>query len=211
MKTHSLACLAIVLLAVCSSAAQEERAISREKLAAYFRQSENAVGNFPFRDRTVIEFGETRNGPWTPYSSWIMEAVRPDRSRITYTSGRFGEFIHIGKVSFAKELDGTWAEKSTDIIHGSTASPSAAKGFSSNPHNSYTERIEGDTLVVTVLSKKDPIADATDTKNYTYHYYFDNKGILIRHIWFGHNGQSWVKRVENYEYDPNIRIEVPVD
>lgn len=211
MKTQCLICLALALLFVnVFEVSAQKTGISNKDLVSYFQRSQKATGDGPFRNRTVIETGETHDGPWKPYSSWIYQVILPDRSHLQYTSGRVGEFIHIGERSFSMAANGGWTE-SKDTISGSTSSPSNPFRAFRGPVVVYTEDREGDMLRVTVTSKPSAEAEPSHTKTLTHMYYFDSTGVLKREQSIGYNGSKWVRRTETFEYDPNIRIVAPID
>jgi hypothetical protein len=210
MRSRVIGALLLMLLGVCCALAQEARVISGGEVTAYFARSEKAVGKLPLRTRTTVEIGETRYGEWKPYSSWVSEVIRPDRSRLTYASGRSGDFIHIGKVSWTLSEEGIWTETALDGFRPDMVSPSSFRGFSESPLRSFTEMDNGGNLVVTMQVRKKADALESDIGSGTALYYFDSQGVLFRQMSFSHNSFKWLRRTENYQYDPDMRIEAPV-
>lgn len=205
--------LALALTTVGASAViAQDRGITREQFQGYLSISREATGESPFRNRTVIVTSENPTGPWKPYSSWISEVVLPDRSHLAYTSGRVGEFIHIGKRSFSKQADGIWQE-SENTIRGSMSVPAARVAFG-KPVVIYTETRShaGPELnIVTIIRRPDANAQVLGKDTVTYTYSFDRNGVLIEFRSIAHNGYNWVRRTESFEYDSEIKIDAPIN
>ncbi len=211
MNIKGLLCVVVMLVGV-SAAAAQEKVISLARLDGYFHQSERAYPNSPWSVRTIVELGESPTGPWESYSSWNYSVVPPDRAHLEYTSGRKGEFLYIGLLSYSKGDDGKWAI-SENTIKGSMVSPSAIRRFGDG-EISYTQTRSGDIIAVTVISKPSADADLADTRNRTYVIYFADLDIVGRGVITGeesivYNGTKWVRRTELYTFNPNIRIETP--
>lgn len=197
----------VVMLVGVPAAAAQEKVISLADLDRYYQQSEKASFKWPWSVRTTVEMADAPKGQWKPYSSWSYSVVPPDRAHLVYTSGRKGEFIHIGTISYSKADDGTWS-RSDDTIKGPVVSPSAIKRFGDGVI-SYTESRSGDILVVTVISKPSAEADHLDPRTRTYISYFDHRGLITGEESVTHNSTNWVRTTNLYTFDPNIRIEAP--
>ncbi|HVF48104.1 MAG TPA: energy transducer TonB [Pyrinomonadaceae bacterium] len=206
MNTKVLLCVVVMLVGVPAAAAQD-KVISLADLDLYYQHSEKASFKWPWSVRTTVEMGDAPKGQWKPYSSATYSVVPPDRGHFVYTSGRKGEFIHIGAISYSKADDGTWSRRD-DTIKGSLVSPSAIKRFGDG-EISYTESRSGDIRVVTVISKPSADADHLDPRTRTYISYFDNRGVITCEESVAHNGTNWVRTTHLYIFDPNIRIEAP--
>ncbi len=201
----------MLILIGLSNASAQETEVSHKGLFDRLQQSLKTTGEGPFRTVTVIKRGQAATGPWKPFSSWIFEAVPPDRSRIRHTSGSKGLHINIGNRKFSKpDGKGKWVESVSDVppSTGPPANPNV--GFQGSVVN-YTETRDGDAVTVQVVLKPNAATEPSNPKTRTYIYYFDSKGVLIRKQLIFPDGTNWILRTDTYEYDPTIRIEAPID
>jgi TonB family protein len=212
MNKKGLLCVVVILVGVIGSMAQE-KPITLADLDRYFQQSEKVAFNSPWSVRTVVNVGASPKGPWEDYSGWEYSVVPPDRAHLVYHSGRKGEFLHIGPLSYRKGEDGMWAI-SNDTIKGSMVSPANARRLGDGVI-SYTQSRSGGIIVVTVVSRPSADADPSDTRTRTYIIYFADLDIAGRGMITGeesivHNGSKWVRTTNIYTFDPNIRLDEPV-
>jgi TonB family protein len=212
MNKKDLLCVVMMLAGVIGSMAQE-KPITLADLDRYFQQSAKVALNSPWSVRTVVDVGESPKGPWEDYSRWEYSVVPPDRAHLVYQSGRKGEFLHIGALSYSKAADGTWS-LSENTIKGLITPPSSARSFGDGVI-SYSQSRSGGIIIVTVVSKPSADADPADTRNRTYIIYFADLDIAGRGMITGeesiiHNGSKWVRMTNIYSFDPNIRLEEPV-
>lgn len=205
MTRKGLLCIGVVLFAALASPAQE-KAISLADLDSYYLQAEKASFGWPWRVRTTVEVGDTPKGPWEDYSRASYTVVPPDRSRLVYHSGRTGEFLRIGPLSYSKAEDGTWTL--SDAMEGPLVSPHAVRRFGDGVI-SYNRSRSGDIVVVTVISKPFADADPLDPRIRKYVSYFADGGVLTGDESVVHNGEKWVRTSNIYTFNPNIRIQSP--
>jgi hypothetical protein len=213
-RNHRLILILLVLTAAAIVGAAQDRTISHAELFAFMKRSDDATKISPYRKSITIETGEAPDGSWKPYSSMMEEIILPDRSRLTYKSGRQGEFLRIGKTIYAKENGhGPW-ERSPREAEGWLVTPSSTPVFKgpivdltfvgSNGSN------ENGVTEIRVVSKPKPGSPNLEKETLTYTYFFDEKGLLFKHESIAFNGTNWLRRTEIYEYDLSISIEVPV-
>lgn len=175
-------------------------------------ESEKITKTTPYRSVVTVETGEQPVGPWKPYSSWVAEAIFPDRHYLKYTSRGNGEYVTIGKDRYAKENDGEWIKSQAEAIR-SVMNLATPRGFSSPPLSDFfrlSSRETGEqySAIFKVVSRKKVGADAKETVQTTY--WFDEKGIFVMQESVAYNGFNFVHRTERYEYDADIKIEVPI-
>lgn len=204
-----------ILLLFCVSviaAVGQETKVTRAEAYEYFRASGRQIAGASFRDTTNIFQGDTPNGPWKPYSSWINLVVPPDRSHLTYTSGRSGDFINIGRERYARANAAEPWVRADDGISNFTSitvpsSPSNVPGDDDTIISMTVEKTPAFSILRIVTAKK--AATAEKDKGFA-EYFFDEKGILTKKNTVFHNGFWFVRRIEVYEYNPEIKIEAPI-
>ncbi len=213
MNAKGLFCGAVIFFGVLAATAQE-KVISLTDVDRYYQQSEKASSNWPWSVRTTVLVGETPKGTWEDYSRSYYTVVPPDRSHLVYLSGRKGEFLQIGPLSYSKAEDGEWT-MSNDTIKGPLVSPNAVRRFGDGVI-SYTESRTGDTIVVTVISRPFADADPLDPRTRTYISYFaadldieGRRGKITGDESIIHDGDKWVRTTNIYTFNPNIRIQSP--
>jgi hypothetical protein len=142
------------------------------------------------------------------------ERILPDRSHLIYKVGRPGEFIRVGKTIYGRETDSTWV-RSPGEAEGWLVSPSSTPVFK-GPIVEYImlgpeEFTDAYSTVLKVVSKPDSVSADLEKQVLTYTYWFDEKAILYKHESIAFNGSNWIRRVESYEYDPEIKIVAPIE
>ena len=202
--------LQLVILGVCAAGAQDSK-IDRREFLDYLETSRQLTKSTSFRNLTTIQTSDYPDRSWKPYSSWIVESVFPDRSYLSYKTGRRGDFVRIGKYLYSKEQHSSpWVRTEDDGQKWASipSHPASIPGFK-GPLVEFSISEKGETgTVVRVVSKPTSTAESKDTL--TYIYSFDTQGALHSIESIGYNGRNFVRRIENYEYDPNIRIEAPI-
>lgn len=200
----------LVLLAIGLAAAQDAK-IERRGFLDYLETSSKLTKNSPFRSSVKIQTSDYSDRDWEPYSSWVIESVFPDRSYLSYKTGRQGDFLRIGMYLYSKEqLSSPWVLSEDDGQRWVSipSSPSSTPGFM-GPIVEYSVVTSGEAgTAIKVVSKPTPGAETKDILIYVYS--FDEKGVLFRQESIAFNGRRFVRRNENYEYDPTIKIEAPI-
>jgi hypothetical protein len=200
--------------AVTVSASRQAMQAIRAKLVAAMKKSFDLTADASYRARTTVETGSSSTGKnWSPYSSWVIEGVFPDLFHLAYTSGRRGDFVWMGKTKYSsEEANGDWL-RTEEKIGRSPQNPASAIGLSGPNFEFYDASAEsGDSGVTVFRVVKNPVRDTADfePKIVTWTYWFDERGLLFKHDSIGYNGRNWVRTTENYEYDPTIKIDVPI-
>lgn len=216
MKDNTNAYLIGVLLslAICglvSSSVAQDAKIERLEFLDYLAISRNLTKDTPFRESTIIQTSYLPDRDWKPYSSWVAESVSPDRSYLSYKTGRQGDFVRIGKVLYSREQPASsWVRIEDDGKQWIYARPNPASvpGFRGPLVNYHVLEKSVTGTVIRVTSKPNELAESKDTL--IYFYSFDRNGVLFRLESVGHNGRDFVRRTESYEYDPDINIEAPI-
>src|SRR5688572_813355 len=88
--------LQLVILGAFLAEAQDPK-IQRREFLDYLEASRQLTKSTSFRNLTTIQTSDYPDRGWKPYSSWIVESVFPDRSYLSYKTGRQGEFVRLGK------------------------------------------------------------------------------------------------------------------
>lgn len=207
--------LTVCLLTVSiSTLTAQESEITRADFLGLMKRSDDVTKASPHRIKATVETGMTLAGPWEPYSSMVEERVLPDRSYTVYTSRLRGETLRVGKVNYRKQRDGSWV-RHPEEAQGWLVTPSSEPMFA-GPVVEYwrithNESTEGKGTAVKVVSKPKVESPELATGTLTYVYYFDDKGVLYKHLSTAFNGKNWVKTTSVYEYDPKIKIEAPIE
>lgn len=197
--------LALAIVGNLTASAQSGK-IDRDEFWNYLRRSQQVTGEISFRETVTVETGDSPDGPWQPYSSWISDGVFPDRTRILYTSRSSREYISIGKVSYSREdVSSPWIKRDKDpTIVGNVA------GMFGFTEPVITVDVRDSSTVVKVVSKNKWFGEkGKDTQVNIYS--FNAKGALVRSESVAFSGRNWLRRIENYQYDPDIRIEPPIN
>ncbi len=197
--------ISIIGLASTIFVSAQDKEIKLDDLLGYLATSRATTNNGPYRSRVTVEISDDTSGPWRSYSSWVDEVVPPDRSHFTYTSGRKGDFIKIGKAAYSRQPNGDWVV--TSVVSISIPNiPMARPGFA--PSTTFTESLGDDgVLTVTAITK-----NKGNAKNlFIYTYSFDEHGVLIAKSNTGFNGSNWVKQTNRLEHDSSIRIVAPIE
>lgn len=189
----------------------QETKVTRSEAYEYFRASGRQTAGVSFKDTTNIFRGETSNGPWKPYSSWIVLFVLPDRAHLTYTSGRSGDFLSVGREQYARPNPAEpWVREKDAISNFSIPVPtnlSNLPGDDGTIVSMTVEKMPGLSVLRIVRAKNGATAEKDRRLA---EFFFDEKGILTKKDTVGHNGFWFVRRVEVYEFDPAIKIEAPI-
>lgn len=200
----------LVLFGIGVAAAQDAK-IERREFLDYLETSSKLTKNSPFRSSVRIQTSDYSDRDWEPYSSWVIESVFPDRSYLSYKTGRQGDFLRIGKYLYSKEQpSSSWVLSEDDGQRWVSipSSPSSTPGFK-GPIVEYSVLNNGEAgTAIKVVSKPSPGAETKDILIYIYS--FDKKGVLFRQESIAFNGRRFVRRNENYEYDTTIKIEAPI-
>ena len=200
--------LILITLCVTSGVQAQSRTTTRAAFVEYMERSDGATKNSPYRRIITIESSDNANGNWAPFSSMVQECILPDRSRLVYRSGPQGEYIRIGKTQYGKESANRGWVLSDKEAQGWIVTPSSTPGFNGPIIEYLILDPEKNGTVVKVISKPSDVTDAKES--WTYEYSFDDKGFLVRFRSIGYNGSRLTRRTEEFEYDPNIKIEAPI-
>jgi hypothetical protein len=184
----------------------------KAQLVAAMKKSRELTENASYRTITKVEKGEA-SAPinWGPYSSWRIEVIFPDRWRLTYTSGRKGDFIQIGKTKYSLGDNQSWiqseVEKGPPVIN--SAPEIGIHGPNFEFYDASSEAGENSVTVFRVVKNPDAERGDVEKKPVTWTYWFNEKGIIFKHDGISYNGFNWVRTTSTYEYDPTIKIEPP--
>jgi hypothetical protein len=187
---------------------------ARSQFFAKIKQSYALTKDSPIRNITTVETGDTSTTKdWKPYSSWIEELILPDRQHFKYTLRGSGEFIQIEKTKYHTDPQGHWT--STFEEGGpSLLNPASPRfGFADDStvfSNISSEVPEKDVTVFRLMYKRKPVLEDPEKSIFVKTFWFDERGVLFKEDVIGYNGRNWVRTTQNYEYDPNIRIEAPI-
>lgn len=187
---------------------------ARMQFFALVKQSYALTKDVPFRNVTIVETGDTATTKdWRPYSSWIEELIVPGRLHLKYTSRGVGEFIQVDKSKYILDSQGHWTstneERGLDRVN--PASPRL--GFADDStvfYNISPEIPDKNVTAFRLLYKRKPALDDPETSIFIKTFWFDPSGVLYKEDVIGYNGKNWVRTTQNYEYDPNIKIEAPI-
>lgn len=173
------------------------------------KASRELTRDVSFRTSIRISTGDSPTGSdWMPYSSMFVQSVYPDRAHLSYRTPTRRAFIRIGQVLYSREdPDSEWVRSESKDWVSIPNNPAAALGI---PSSSQFSTLVGDdgSITVRVITKR--VVDADEKQTKTSFFVFGSNGILSEHLSIGYNGWSFVRRIEDYEYDPNIKIEAPI-
>ena len=167
----------------------------------------------PHRVKLTIETRNSEAEEWQPYSCFITEYASA-RSYERRCTEPFRERIRIGKDTYAKTVDGSWklerkasgratvkplspAKTEVARLAADEAPESGAAGFSVESHSTYQSLVDG------MVYDNDSTGDV----------WFDDQGrFVMREVIVFINlprPGRFSRRAEIYEYDPDIKIEIP--
>ncbi len=168
----------------------------------------------PHRIRLTIETRNTETEEWRPYSCFILE-YSSNRSYERRCAEPLREKIRIGKNWYSKMADGTWhldkkvvtrgtvkylpgTELNIEKLERNNAPDGGSVGFGIESHSRTLNLVDG----------------LAYEHNGTGSVWFDDQGrfVMREAITFIHNPSPgrFSRRVEVYEYDESIRIEMSV-
>ena len=213
MKNLATVALALLMIGPSVVFSQDAEPL-RSEFRAAMNKSAALTANASYRNKATVEMGPTSaTTAWEPYSSRVVEFAYPDSSHIVHTSRIKGEFIQIGKVTYQTYQNGTWVQSEVGK-ESPVTNPAAAIGVSgpnfefSKPNDGASD---GRTTVFRIVKNPAPGTKDLETQVVTWTFWFDDTGILFKHDSIAWNGSSWVRTTEVYEYDPSIKIEVPIN
>jgi len=185
----------------------------RSEFQAAMRKSVELTKDISYRTKITVEMGTTSTTTdWQPYSSRVVESSFPDRAHVTFTSSIKSEFIQIGKVRYETSPNGTWVrtEVSKDPPIRNPAAAIGVSGPSFEFSKTSSQADDGDATIFCIIKNPEPGAkDFAQVVTFTF--WFDGKGILYKFDSIAYNGKAWVRTTSNYEYDPSIKIEAPIN
>ncbi|MBK9153692.1 MAG: hypothetical protein IPM25_05675 [Chloracidobacterium sp.] len=204
--------MSIAFLAVQSRA--QTKTPTRDSMKLREEKALEALRSRPHRIRLTFETRNTEVEEWRPYSCFILE-YSSDRSYQRRCAEPLREKIRIGKNWYSKLNDGAWQLDKKVVTRGtvkylpgtevdiqkldqSDAPNGGSAGFGIESHSRTLNLVDG--LVY--------------EHNGTGSVWFDDHGrfVMREAITFIHNPSPgrYSRRVEVYEYDDNIRIDIPV-
>jgi len=216
--------LAIILCAFLSISAQENT-FKEEDLMALKTAAELKLKGKIYRHTTIETFYSNGNKTPDSTSKRIVEIIPPDRYRymsITETpkgTERY-EYIQVGERRFSREDNGEWKE-STAGGTGSGMGNGSGSGDALYKLETTIERKlkKGEIvnrqkvdLYETVTTFKYIYPTKTFTSVWKGTYLFDESGRFVKYEQEYNAGEenSIKKTVEEYEYNPKIKIEAPI-
>lgn len=199
-----------MLLVIVSAASAQEKVSCETDLLARMERSLKNTGEGSFRTHVVSEVGDTKEGPWRPSRTSVHEVVLPDRNRQRYTDNQYAEIINIGYQLFKKFPDGHWIQDDNALIPYVARHP--AKHLAAPDASVFrcTQSQIGDTVIITLDRIERADANPKVARAQTLSYYFDSSGVLFKTQSVFFSFRYWVLGTHTIEYDPTIRIEVPL-
>lgn len=118
------------------------------------------------------------------------------------------EFVRIGKYLYSRtDPNSKWELNEDKGWANYPNNPAGRFGFPPWSEFSLVSS-DGKAATIRVVAKRSVDADEKHTDIVVF--VFDSKGILIQKEEIGYNGWSFVRRIEDYEYDSNIKVEAPI-
>lgn len=179
--------------------------------AAKRHYARKILSETPHRVKMTVEMRETADSKWELYSSQTQEVVGRDWHLVQHTGLKL-ELIGIGDRTYQKQPDGGWQLRS----EGSGYTGPTIRAVSPEVRSTVVgDKKDGGKVVETRSESTFQVirtGEVVDMERRTTEE-FDHKGRLIRveteH--FNFERKKFQRRTEVYEYDPNIRIEVPTE
>ena len=210
----SIVSIALVSVFVCSA----QQTISQEKWQRYHQIAQEVCRSVPYRTKITIENKMSSDETWHPYSESQMEFMAaPYRSHFV---GKYLETIQIGSIVYTKQSDGSWLKKDLKKEPATKGTVQLVERIS----NTFTQ-LEKKYTFMQIAGENSHVLFQADSR-YKMKYLSD--GIVFEHhdvdrVWFDDLGryvktekityeprrQVFIRRLETYEYDSNIKIEAP--
>ena len=177
------------------------------------RNAYKILAETPHRVTMTIDMRETAEAPWELYSSQVKEVVGKDRWHLVQHTGLKLELIGIGERMYQKVADGTWRFRQTD--NGYTGPTIRSVSRSIGQPRVIDEKRDGSKTIETsdqstlqIIRTGEVVNNDRKVKEW-----FDEGGRLIRveNEHFNFERKKFQRVTEVYEYDPTIRIEVPIN
>ena len=206
--------LAVGFLGV--SAQQSSR--SAVELAELRRSAQKILSEVPHRIKITIEMRESQDSDWEQYSYQVREVVPPDSSYLIQHTGLRLEVIKIGHSTYQRSHGGQW----TSVAVGSQSGYTGATITELRPRTEQVSEIDPPTasqaaskafqtrFASTIqLNRNGRVLDLEGTRMET----FDGSGRFsrIEYLHFNFERKKFQRNIEEFEYDPTIKIEPPVN
>ena len=201
----------VLLLGVAFCYSQETQTVT-ERARQLRMDSYKILSSTPHRVKITIESRATEESPWELYSSMTDEVASPTRRHVVQHFGPGTlrrEYIYIDRQTYMKLLpDGPW-QLLPDSYTGATVRQLG--GVSSS---AIDERKDGNVVDTRSQGRLQVIRTGEivdlDTKTKEW---FDDSGRLIRtevEQW-NHDRKRFQRRTEEFQYDPTIKVEAPIN
>ena len=198
--------ISLVLMGVTVAHSQTSEPASRERAMQLRFESQKILRESPHRVQLTVEMRPTEESQWELYSSQTMEVVGSTRHTVQHTGLKL-EFIHVGRVTYKKEPGGPWQ------FLGDTYTGATVRTLEKKEENSLAQKADGSKVLETKSQEVTERLHQGEVVNQDrkVREWFDDEGRLTRreleHFNFGR--KKFQRVTEIYEYDPNIKIEVP--
>lgn len=214
---HQSVVLGVILLLVLPAVVfTQSKRISREEYYQPFRDALKKSRTLPRRH--VQEIKSIRNDKEYD-EQWTYEYQPPDKVRYLHVAmvdgkTRRTEQINIGNIKYCRKDAGPWALAGSNCIGGGDGS--------GGPSNIISERFTreasaGRTLYTEYTTYKNTFSKTADTDGPSFwesKYWLDARGLITRYETrrglVANRSTPRYEMVESYDYDPNVKIEVPL-
>ncbi|MEO7658522.1 MAG: hypothetical protein ABIV48_02810 [Pyrinomonadaceae bacterium] len=225
LSSHRFLLLAkslVLLLAFTIFAMGQVNTSSREEWDRYQTIAQRILKDNPFRMKMTVETRPTEKDEWTFYSYQEIEEIRPDRSHTRVRAGYYEAVIWIGATSYSKRPNAGWIVRTPDAQASTIATVATVRDLSKPVFefsNLGVRYLDGEQMTVLQMVRKVERLNlrngTVDDFPSTTRYWFDKLGRYRRfeniHFTSSVPGPRFIRTRRDYEYDPNIKIEAPIN
>ena len=217
MKTNLIAAVVVGFLTFSLSgfALSQDNTPSPAELGRKVIQANRMLDSTPYREKMTVEKAKTLDEEWRPYSYQETEEIRPDKRHNKQHTGNRFESVTIGQTIYSRQGEGLWSVRTkldpvlpiATVVDISKPDVQISKP-TIEPSSEKVAVFESTTKVSKMLLSNGSVGEWTDTTKY----WFDQKGRLLKieSVAYVPPQKGFIRTTRIFEYDPNIKIEAPI-